>query len=548
MDDLNSDLLLDVIHYLNLQDSSRLATSCRRLYYLIHQFRRLKGPELVTSASYDSATRKQRSSKQVVQDAVTQLQQRPNLVLCFNTPRSTLSDQLPNHLPKDAVVVGVVSGDIQVNSGKGEVVEHQSQASIMCASFPNASLLPFSMNYGPDLQGNIANFKEQLTSAHTPWKAMIVYAVGDGAEFCESFVNSIQSAFPDMAIVGGICEEGYVSSTSRNNNTSSMEELNRMTIRQLRTLLRQVGGSEINVVEKSDLVTLIWEQQQESSLQVTSLDDAVFGVVLGGDAPVKSMVSRGVTSITHGVPQPTSPFVVHSVEFLRPEDPGYLFRGEHLQPMHMISELKNTETGHVLTAAECMTSMTQDAEFLGVKRDSHDGFELYMMSPYSQATNTYLITTDGSQEQEVSIEGAQIDFFHLSGQACLEDMEKMATQLREQTQGEQILGAVMFSCNGRGPSRGRLIPEDMADAKRFHKEFPNVPCLGFYAGGEIGPMALAGNENVFQTGRAAVQGFTAVFCLFIVPVVERQRQMLDDCKENVDRFVLTRLSAPIEST
>jgi hypothetical protein len=258
------------------------------------------------------------------------------------------------------------------------------------------------------------------------------------------------------------------------------------------------------------------------------------------------MVSRGVKSITHGVPQPTSPFVVHNVEFFRPGDPGYLFRGDHLQPMHMISELKNTETGQVLTAAECMTSMTQDAEFLGVKRDAHDGFELYMMSPFSRATNTYLITTDGSQEQEESLQGAQIDFFHLSGEACLEDMEKTAKQLREQTQGEQILGAVMFSCSGRGPSRGGLIPEDMADAKRFHKEFPNVPCLGFYAGGEIGPMALAGNEKVFQTGRASVQGFTAVFCLFIVPVVQRQRQMLDDCTENVNRFVATRLSAPIE--
>jgi small ligand-binding sensory domain FIST len=544
MEDLNSDLLLDVIQYLNLQDSSRLATSCRRFYYLVHQFRRLKGPELVTSASYDSITRKQRSSEQVVQDAMKKLQQAPNLVLCFNTPRSTLPDVLPNRLPKDAVVVGVVSGDIQVNSGKGEV-EHESTASIMCASFPNASLLPFSINYGPDLEENIANFKSQLASAQTPWKAMIVYAVGDGAAFCESFVTSLQAAFPDMAIVGGICEEGYVSSTRSSSSSNSKEELNSMSIRQLRTLLRQIGGSEINVVEKSDLVNQIWEQQQES-LQFTSFQDAVFGVVLGGDAPVKSMVSRGVTSITHGVPQPTSPFVVHSVEFFRPEDPGYLFRGEHLQPMHMIAELKNTETGQVLTAAECMTSMTQDAEFLGVKRDSHDGFELYMMSPFSHRTNSYLISTDGSPEQEESLQGAQIDFFILSGEACLEDMEKTAKQLREQTQGEQILGAVMFSCSGRGPSRGRMIPEDMADAKRFHKEFPNVPCLGFYANGEIGPMALAGNEKVFQTGRASVQGFTAVFCLFIVPVVERQRQMLDDCTENVNRFVATRLSAPIE--
>jgi hypothetical protein len=81
----------------------------------------------------------------------------------------------------------------------------------------------------------------------------------------------------------------------------------------------------------------------------------------------------------------------------------------------------------------------------------------------------------------------------------------------------------------------------MSDATRFAKAFPNVPCLGFYAEGEIGPEALAGLESAFQTGKAALQGFTAVFALFIVPVIDLSGVQLDDCCENVEQFVTSRL-------
>ena len=64
----------------------------------------------------------------------------------------------------------------------------------------------------------------------------------------------------------------------------------------------------------------------------------------------------------------------------------------------------------------------------------------------------------------------------------------------------------MYTCCARGPTQSGLIPESMSDATRFAKVFPDVPCLGFYANGEFGPMALAGNENVFQSGRSAHQG------------------------------------------
>ena len=59
--------------------------------------------------------------------------------------------------------------------------------------------------------------------------------------------------------------------------------------------------------------------------------------------------------------------------------------------------------------------------------------------------------------------------------------------------------------------------EDMLDATYFERTFPGVPLLGYYAGGEIGPEARVAREDAFMCSNAAVQGFTAVFGVFIVP-------------------------------
>ena len=46
-----------------------------------------------------------------------------------------------------------------------------------------------------------------------------------------------------------------------------------------------------------------------------------------------------------------------------------------------------------------------------------------------------------------------------------------------------------------------------------------LPLVGFWAGGEIGPQAMAEAAPVeaTRTGRAALQGFTAVFGIFRAP-------------------------------
>ena len=163
---------------------------------------------------------------------------------------------------------------------------------------------------------------------------------------------------------------------------------------------------------------------------------------------------------------------------------------------------------------------------------------------------------------DCSLQEAQVDFFALDGQACLDHVETTMKQLKEQTElaNDNVLAAIMFSCAGRGPRAGWLLPKRMADATAFANAFGGkVPCVGFYAGGEIGPQATAPAtdrstsqhqqqqqqqaqaRNLFQRGKAALQGFTAVFALFIAPKVNLRHVEIDDSPQPVNDFISRRL-------
>ena len=149
---------------------------------------------------------------------------------------------------------------------------------------------------------------------------------------------------------------------------------------------------------------------------------------------------------------------------------------------------------------------------------------------------------DSDPADTKSILGAAIDVFSLDGASCKRDLDVTLARLHRQLDGEQLLGALMFSCGGRGPSSGSMMGEAMCDATHFEGSFPGLPCLGFYAGGEIGPMAMHGNVNVFQSGKVALQGFTAVFGVFVVPIPkEISRFNIDDSPERVASAVQQRL-------
>ena len=62
-------------------------------------------------------------------------------------------------------------------------------------------------------------------------------------------------------------------------------------------------------------------------------------------------------------------------------------------------------------------------------------------------------------------------------------------------------GALVFTCNGRGSN---LFPEPHHDARTIQEIWNSLPLAGFFAQGEIGPVA----------GKNFVHGFTASVVLF----------------------------------
>jgi hypothetical protein len=79
----------------------------------------------------------------------------------------------------------------------------------------------------------------------------------------------------------------------------------------------------------------------------------------------------------------------------------------------------------------------------------------------------------------------------------------------------RVLGSLLFTCCARNSS---ILGREANDVILFQERFPNLPLLGMYAGGEIGPRGKT-NSNLqsFEKGNAQYQGYTAVFGFFLVP-------------------------------
>mmetsp|Transcript_59350 Transcript_59350/g.165722 ORF Transcript_59350/g.165722 Transcript_59350/m.165722 type:complete len:497 (-) Transcript_59350:96-1586(-) len=115
----------------------------------------------------------------------------------------------------------------------------------------------------------------------------------------------------------------------------------------------------------------------------------------------------------------------------------------------------------------------------------------------------------------------------------VEEVRRKMRRAQDMTMAEErrVLGALLFTCNGRGR---QTFQREANDALLFQAQFPNAQLLGHYAGGEIGPkvrrcssqnqrartdsdVAANDDDSAFLRGNAELQGFTAVFGFFLVP-------------------------------
>ena len=556
MDDWNADLMLHVIQYLNIADLGRFAQSARRYAYLVHQFSTtLRGPEMVARTSEMRSLRSTSSTEsmahQLTKQAAQALQSHPNLALAFSTLSSSLAEDLPHNLPTHCVTLGVQSGSIQsCNTHEPGQMDCRSNAGLMLAHLPGAStIFPFiweMMERDDTPHTLVQQLVQQQQQNQANFKVFLVYASGQEASVAEDFVKELQAAFPESTIVGGICSGGYCSQSTDHLTRENLTELSSVD---LVAYYRGIGLRDDPSWTKAQLMDhiLLAITHNKHPWRLRVLDEgAIFGVALGGEnIPVRSVVSRGVESLTNrqGSREPLTEepqLLIHSAALHKPGDREYMFQPtDRAPPYHIVRSVRDRHTDKVYTINQLVNQFSQP-DFIGIQRaKAEEGYDLMMPHPLSYNLNAYLFLLNEGDSPASSLEGRPMDLLDLTGESCLRDMNQTMQHLKEQTADEQVLGAIMVSCSARGPTATSMLNKAMADASSFTAAFPTTPCLGFYAGGEIGPMALAGaRRTIFRQGQAALQGFTAVFALFIVPKFRLpDHALLNDDPQHVQGYI-----------
>jgi small ligand-binding sensory domain FIST len=95
--------------------------------------------------------------------------------------------------------------------------------------------------------------------------------------------------------------------------------------------------------------------------------------------------------------------------------------------------------------------------------------------------------------------GQRLQFHLRDAEASAEDLEFLLERYQKEQQSQSgAVGALMFSCLGRGAG---LYGQPNFDSQLFQRYLNNIPLGGFFCGGEIGPVS----------GSTFLHGYTSVF-------------------------------------
>lgn len=220
--------------------------------------------------------------------------------------------------------------------------------------------------------------------------------------------------------------------------------------------------------------------------KATIYEDGILGIAIGGSTVFNSQVSRACKPLNKmGVVTNAEGSNLNSITVDGVESVAWPFLEKSFQ-----------RGGHNI--------------FVGISRDLSKGFTVH---------NVLALFTDGSVKisAEDVQQGDHIQVFALDAESAREDLELrlQAAKRACASQSKEALGALLFTCGGRGK---RFYNEINVESNIFAQAMPDIGLSGFFAGGEIGPEALAALPlDSEYRGKAQVQGFTAVFGTFFVP-------------------------------
>lgn len=562
---LPTGLQLQVIDMLgSVKHASALALCSRRNYVIVHEYWKTL-PQLVISRSSElQSPRGPDSARRVVEVAKSKLLSPPNVAFVFYTGcsqpdlRAALKS---SSFPPGIAITAAQSESLQINDD--DVCEHSSTFSIFLGSFPDALCCSIAITEDTQSTDPYNIIQQALVGksggTYDPsfWKVFVVNVCGEyGYQVAQQTVASIQEHHPEAAIIGGICSAGDVSQANQTPKTPP--DLRSLSVKRLKEMVREAFGANATrgLVEREDLqreAARALEQPQVTN--VVHVDSGVTVLAMGGTVPLKSAVSKGAERFS------TSSWCISSCEAIPAGDDRLPEELEEAAVWQKVTGLKLSGGEGRHSEGGSTTEGDASEEELGVidwfQRCCGEAADNFDHRPVPQSIGVmppsgrgYVLHDWEFHENALWIEskepltGSLLNIYQITGNACAMDLKNMLRRLKSEVdeEGQELMGALMFSCAGRGPRAGSFIQSAMMDASHFQEQFPCVPLIGYYAGGEIGPQALADDHGVFQAGNVAVQGFTVVFGLFIIPRQDGKAAALyrsiDDSPEKISEYFM----------
>jgi small ligand-binding sensory domain FIST len=145
-------------------------------------------------------------------------------------------------------------------------------------------------------------------------------------------------------------------------------------------------------------------------------------------------------------------------------------------------------------------TLLQNALFLGLVMDplkSH-----FTQGDFLIRNIVGLDTEKGILAVGALLRQGQLVQFHLRDKATsADDLNQVLSTYLSKAGHDQVAGALLFSCLGRGQY---LYGKSSHDTGLFHKKMGTIPVSGFFCNGEIGPVG----------GTTYLHGYTSCFALF----------------------------------
>ncbi|NET08729.1 MAG: hypothetical protein F6K16_29345 [Symploca sp. SIO2B6] len=395
------------------------------------------------------------SLESAVQEIVTQVQQTLNapgdLGIVFIS--SAFESEYPRLIPliqeqlEIPVMVGCSGGGIvgRTSAGIVQEVEGKVALSLSVGHLPGVTLHPFLVapETLPDLDGPPNQWIDLIGVSPQDNPSFIIFA-DPMASGLNDFLQGIDFAYPGAVKVGGLASSG-------------------------------ASSGRTCVFAKDDLYF-----------------GHIAGVALSGNIKLDAIVAQGCRPIgpVYRVVEGERNIILQ----LQPEDGG----SESQPPLKALQDMLDT-----LNDAD--REKIQHSLFVGIAQSE---FKVTL------EPGDFLIRQPMGIDPRIGAlaigdrvrPGQRIQFHLRDAQASAEDLDTLLTryQLEQSTTTSKAVGALMFSCLGRGEN---LYQKPNFDSGMCTRILKNVPVSGFFCSGEIGPV---GNTTF-------IHGFTSVFGILRQP-------------------------------